>query len=83
METTQGLVVWKPQSQNWEESPRAGGQERELGKEGHRGTQPGMWAKSFLDSKVGGRGGGCGGAGGLLAVLQMLSWLFGHGTIFL
>lgn len=53
-----------------------------MGKEEHRRTQPGMWGKSFLDSRVGDEGGGCGGAGGLLAVLQMLSRLFGHGTIF-
>lgn len=57
METTRGLVVWKPQSQNREESPRAGGQEREVGKEGHRGTQPGTWGRSFLDSRVGDEGG--------------------------
>lgn len=35
VETTQGLVVWKPQSQNQEENPSSDGQGREARKEGH------------------------------------------------
>lgn len=73
METTPGLVVWKPQSQNQEESPRAGGQEREVGKGGQR-RHVGEGQQS--------RRGTVEASGGLLAALQMQSWLFGHATIF-
>lgn len=57
----------KPQSQNQEESPRPGGQEREVGKEGHSQAHGG----GFSAGKVGGG-----------SSLQMHSWLFGHASIF-